>query len=82
MPISIVVGSQFGSEGKGKICSYLAKKENVNIMVRCGGPNSEHTVYLNDKKYIFKHLASGAVNTNCRLLISAGSYINVPILMK
>ncbi len=81
MPITIVVGGQYGSEGKGKVCSYLAEKEHADIMVRCGGSNSGHTVIHNDKPVIFRHLASGALNTNCRLLIPAGAYVDVKVIM-
>ena len=44
MPVSIVVGGQFGSEGKGKVAHYLAQKMEASFAVRCGGPNSGHTV--------------------------------------
>ena len=42
--ITVVVGGQFGGEGKGKLCSYLVSTRKINLMVRCGGPNSGHTV--------------------------------------
>ena len=80
MPVTIVVGGQYGSEGKGKVCAYLAEKEKADIMVRCGGSNSGHTVYHNGKPVIFRHLPSGALNTNCRLLIPAGAYIDLDVL--
>jgi len=40
MPVTVVVGEQFGSEGKGKVAHFFAKKMNARIVVRCGGPNS------------------------------------------
>ena len=38
MSVTVVVGGQFGSEGKGKICAHLAVTDQVDYMVRCGGP--------------------------------------------
>jgi adenylosuccinate synthase len=76
----IVVGGQYGSEGKGKVCAYLGETENASIMVRCGGPNSGHTVVDERQTYVLKQLPAGAPNLNCRLLIPAGAYI-VPELL-
>lgn len=75
MPTIVVVGGQYGSEGKGKTCAYLAEMNPAQVMVRCGGPNSGHTVIANDRPVIFRQLPAGALNTNCRLLLPAGSYI-------
>lgn len=43
MPISVVVGGQFGSEGKGKVALHTARDKNAAIVVRVGGTNSGHT---------------------------------------
>ena len=48
MRVFVVVGGQFGGEGKGKITNYLAKKYNCRAIVRCGGPNSGHTVVIDN----------------------------------
>ena len=45
MALSIVVGGQFGSEGKGKATAYLAQRDDVDVVVRCGSTNSGHTVW-------------------------------------
>jgi len=56
--ITVVVGTQWGDEGKGKIIDYLA--EGVDIIARYqGGGNAGHTVVLKDKKYIFHLVPSG-----------------------
>jgi len=56
--ITVVVGTQWGDEGKGKIIDYLA--EQVDIIARYqGGGNAGHTVVLKDKKYIFHLVPSG-----------------------
>src|ERR1035437_3257941 len=43
MPVTIVVGGQFGSEGKGKVASIVAREQNATAVVRVGGSNSGHT---------------------------------------
>lgn len=43
--IQIVVGGQFGSEGKGHACAELAKREGEMLAIRTGGPNAGHTAY-------------------------------------
>src|SRR5690242_7487277 len=43
MPISVVVGGQFGSEGKGKVALEIARRAGARIVVRVGGTNSGHT---------------------------------------
>ena len=46
MPATIVVGGQYGSEGKGKVVALLANRSKSPWLVRCGGPNSGHTVTM------------------------------------
>ena len=43
MPVTVIVGGQFGSEGKGKVAHYLAPQQHAAIAVRVGGSNSGHT---------------------------------------
>lgn len=83
MPISIVVGGQFGSEGKGKIAHYLAKELNATVAIRCGGTNSGHTVIDDDgKPQIFRQLPTAAILPETHLALCAGSYIDVDILFE
>ena len=82
MPVTVVVGGQYGSEGKGKICAHLAISNDVDYMVRCGGPNSGHTVYRAGKRYELKQVPSGFVNPHTRLLIAAGALISPSIFME
>ena len=42
MSVWVVVGGQYGSEGKGKIAAFITLQEQIDICVRCGGPNSGH----------------------------------------
>jgi adenylosuccinate synthase len=62
MSISIVVGGQFGSEGKGKTTSLLARDYGQGCaVVRCGGPNSGHIVHEHGRQYCFRLLPAGIV---------------------
>jgi adenylosuccinate synthase len=81
MPVTVVVGGQYGGEGKGKIVAHLAKRDNPNFVVRCGGPNSGHTVYLKDQIFRLRLLPAGFVNSRSRLLLAAGSVINLELLL-
>lgn len=81
MPMSIVVGGQFGSEGKGKVAHYLAQERKARAVVRVGGPNSGHTVLDHaGRARIFRQLPTAAVLGNVVCVISAGSYIDVDVL--
>ena len=83
MPVTVVVGGQFGSEGKGKVAHYLAKNMQASYAVRCGGANSGHTVVDDDgKTWIFRHLPTAAILPDVKLAICAGSYIDVEVLLK
>ena len=58
MPSLIVVGSQWGDEGKGKIVDFLSK--NADVVARYqGGHNAGHTVVINDDKFVLHILPSG-----------------------
>ena len=81
MPLTVVVGGQYGSEGKGKVTSYLALRDNVDIVVRCGGPNSGHTVDVGGQRYELRSLPAGFINRGTRLLLATGSLINPEILL-
>ncbi len=81
MPLTVIVGGQFGSEGKGKVTSHLALRDNVDIVVRCGGPNSGHTVDVAGQRYELRSLPVGFINPGARLLLAAGCLINPEILL-
>ncbi len=82
MPVTVVVGGQYGSEGKGKVAHYLARQLEVSIAVRVGGPNSGHTVIDSSKTpIIFQHLPTAALLPNVVCVLPAGSYIDPDILL-
>jgi adenylosuccinate synthase len=83
MTSTIVVGGFFGDEGKGKIISYLAIKDNPKIIVRGGaGPNAGHTIRDGDKVYKVRMLPSGFLNKNAKVMIGPGVVINPAVLNK
>jgi len=83
MTSTVVVGGFFGDEGKGKIISYLAMKDNPKIIVRGGaGPNAGHTIRDGNKIYKVRMLPSGFLNKNAKLMIGPGVVINPTILLK
>ena len=83
MGTTIVIGGFFGDEGKGKIISYLAQKDNPTIVVRGGaGPNAGHTIKDGDKTYKVRMLPSGFLNKNSRVMIGPGVVVNPDVFLK
>ena len=83
MTSTVVVGGFFGDEGKGKIISYLAVKDNPKIIVRGGaGPNAGHTIRDGDKIYKVRMLPSGFLNKNAKVMIGPGVVVNPNVLLK
>lgn len=75
--VTVVLGAQWGDEGKGKVVDMLAC--NVDIVCRCqGGNNAGHTVVVDGTEYDFHILPSGVVNKNCVSIIGNGVVINLP----
>ena len=81
MSVTVLVGAQFGDEGKGKIVDYLAK--DMDMVVRFqGGDNAGHTV-VNDKGSFKLHLVPcGIFKDGCKALANTGMVINPDELMK
>ena len=78
--VDVVVGGEWGSEGKGHIVSYLSPE--YAFIVRVGGPNAGHKVFLDPNPYTHHQLPSGTLRSLAKLIISPGSVINYDSLMK
>lgn len=79
--VDIIVGGQYGSEGKGHIASYLSRE--YDVLVRVGGPNAGHKVFLNQGPYVHHQLPSGTLrNPAAKLIIAPGAVINPDLLIK
>lgn len=75
--VTVVLGAQWGDEGKGKVVDMLAG--DVDIVARCqGGNNAGHTVLVGDKEYDFHLLPSGIINSNSKSIIGNGVVIHLP----
>ncbi|VDM37890.1 unnamed protein product [Toxocara canis] len=74
-PVTVLLGAQWGDEGKGKIIDYLISKNKVS---RCqGGNNAGHTVVANGHKYDFHLLPSGIIADNCFNIVGNGVVVNL-----
>ncbi len=82
MPITVISGGQFGSEGKGKVSHYWSSKKSAAAVVRVGGPNSGHTVVENGRTYKLQILPTGAILDDTDVILPAGSYIPLDLLFK
>lgn len=80
--VQIVVGGQYGSEGKGAVAGYLASLESDLLAIRTGGPNAGHTVYdERDERWALRQIPAAAVtNPTALLAISAGSEVDPAVL--
>lgn len=81
MPVSVVVGGQYGSEGKGKVAHFLAKEMGASVAIRCGGPNSGHTVIdPQGNPLIFRQLPTASILPDVVCVLCAGFYLDPEIL--
>ena len=81
MPATIVVGGQYGSEGKGKTVALLAHRSESPWLVRCGGPNSGHTVTIDGKDVIMRQIPCCAEPHKATFCISAGCVVDEDLLL-
>jgi adenylosuccinate synthase len=80
MSTVVVVGTQWGDEGKGKITDYLA--EGADVVARYqGGNNAGHTILIDNKKYKLTMIPSGIFNHNKTCVIGNGMVINPEALI-
>lgn len=81
MSTVVVVGTQWGDEGKGKITDYLAEKADVVARYQ-GGNNAGHTILIQNKKYKLTMIPSGIFNQNKICVIGNGMVINPGALVE
>jgi adenylosuccinate synthase len=79
--VDVLLGLQWGDEGKGKIVDFLAAKYDIVARFQ-GGPNAGHTLYLDGKKYVLHTIPSGIFRTNVQNVIGNGVVIDPTILCK
>jgi adenylosuccinate synthase len=77
----VVVGGQYGGEGKGKISAFITQREGIDVCIRCGGPNSGHSFVADDgRTVLLRQLPTGYIRPHTRLLIPAGALIDLEVL--
>lgn len=78
MSVAVLLGAQWGDEGKGKLIDFLIDNEKVDITARCqGGDNAGHTVIANGRSYDFHILPSGVISERCINMIGNGVVVNL-----
>ncbi|MBS1576446.1 MAG: adenylosuccinate synthase [Bacteroidetes bacterium] len=78
--VDVILGLQWGDEGKGKIVDYFAKDYDVIARFQ-GGPNAGHTLYVGDKKIVLHQIPSGVFHPNTTNLIGNGVVLD-PVTLK
>ncbi len=80
MSYTVIVGLQWGDEGKGKIVDYLAEQHDVIVRFQ-GGANAGHTVYVEGKEYIFHLLPSGLLRPEKKGALGAGVAVDPEVIL-
>lgn len=78
--VDVILGLQWGDEGKGKIVDYFAKDYDLVARFQ-GGPNAGHTLYVNDKKVVLHQIPSGVFHKGVMNLIGNGVVLD-PVTLK
>lgn len=78
--VDVILGLQWGDEGKGKIVDWFAKDYDVIARFQ-GGPNAGHTLYVGDKKIVLHQIPSGVFHPNTVNLIGNGVVLD-PVTLK
>ncbi|MDR1754236.1 MAG: adenylosuccinate synthase [Eubacterium sp.] len=81
MAVNIVIGTQWGDEGKGKVIDVYAGRADVVVRSQ-GGNNAGHTVVLGEETYKLNLIPSGILHKNALCLIGAGVVINPKTILK
>ena len=79
--IVVVIGAQWGDEGKGKVTDYFAARANYIVRFQ-GGNNAGHTIILDDKTVKLHLIPSGVLHKECKLIIGNGVVIDPCVLIK
>ena len=81
MSTYVVVGLQYGDEGKGKITDVLSAKSDYVVRFQ-GGDNAGHTVYVGDEKFVLHLLPSGVLQCKGKCIIANGVVVNPKSFIK
>lgn len=78
--ITVLVGGQYGSEGKGAVAARVANDYQVHV--RVGSPNAGHTIYWNGEKHVMQSIPCGWINPDAAIVIGRGALLNMKQFMK
>ncbi|TDE13194.1 MULTISPECIES: adenylosuccinate synthetase [Dyadobacter] len=79
--VDVIIGGQFGSEGKGQIAAHIAPE--YDCLMRVGGPNAGHTVFQKPNNHVFHLLPSGSYRApNAKILIGPGAVLSLPKILE
>ena len=78
--LTVLVGGQYGSEGKGAIVASITNDYKVHV--RVGSPNAGHTIYWEGEKHVMQSIPCGWINPTADIVIGRGALLNMKQLMK
>lgn len=82
MAVTVIVGGQFGSEGKGKVAKFLAHERSARAVVRVGGSNSGHTAMdAHGDAVVLRQLPTAALLPDVLCILGPGSYVDADLLL-
>lgn len=78
--LTVLVGGQYGSEGKGAVAAHIANEYQMHI--RVGSPNAGHTIYWAGEKHVMQSIPCGWINPCAKIVIGRGALLNMKQFMK
>jgi len=75
MPVTVVIGLQWGDEGKGKVVDALAQRAQMVVRFN-GGPNAGHTVVLQGQRFALHHIPAGIFHPQAQCLVANGVVVD------
>jgi adenylosuccinate synthase len=81
VPATVIVGAQWGDEGKGKIVDLLARQSDVVCRYQ-GGPNAGHTIVAEGETFKLHHVPSGILSRGTECVLGAGCVIDPEVLVR
>lgn len=81
--VNFLIGLSFGSEGKGNVAAYLAKKNDFDLAISNHGPNAGHSCMLGGESKVVKMVpVAGIYNKKTNVLLGSGSIIDEAVLLR
>jgi adenylosuccinate synthase len=81
MPIDVLLGLQWGDEGKGKVVDYIAPQYKVVARFQ-GGPNAGHTLVVNGEKHVLHQIPSGIFRPDAKNIIGNGVVLDPAVFAR